>query len=401
MNLAAGKTSGPARIVSVVFLVFGADTLFQTVVPVALRAEARLSTAAIGLVMGTALGVGLVVSPIAGKLSDCRGRPSSLVPALGAVLVGTVLTGLLGAAGLLFVVIAALIYGFGRSSAIVVTLAGVADAPGNRQRVQGLNSSAQRLSAILAALVAALALWTRHWDIGYAVILVFFSGAMLASAHTKSAELRSPTDQHGWYRAVPEAFTLLRLDRRLWASSLLNLTNIALVSLGNSFLPLTLSGTAHSASGAVIVILACRDLTATGVGLAYPSLSSRVGVRGSVAICSITAVSGLGLFAVGGSTLSVALVLGAALQGVALATSIASTNLLATASGTGRGLRLASTMYLSALGSLVLPVLFGVVLQVAGAQLLYLVGAGTVATALALAVWYLRPHRSSSFTCAT
>jgi hypothetical protein len=148
-----------------------------------------------------------------------------------------------------------------------------------------------------------------------------------------------------------------------------------------------------------LILLASRDLAATATGASFRPLAARIGVTGAVTGCALCSASGLVVLAMSGLHTLPLMAAGTALQGVALALAIASTNLLATAGQGDKGLRLAATQYLNAGGSIILPVAFGFALQLSGARGLFFLGAaiaGGLAGTSALLLRLPGPERGAT-----
>jgi MFS family permease len=382
---------GPGSVIALtmVFGAFTADALMQTLLPASMQAAGVRSSVLIGWLLALGFGVGMLAAPPAALASDRVGRRRIIMPAGLTLAAGAGLLALAYRAGAVVAALPVLVFGIGRGILIVTSLAMVGDVGRDQYGIQGLNGAAQRLSALLAAVIAAVILSDHDWSAG--MLAVMAVGLTLSALSLTGRDQVTPvvpaTGSH--LSAYLRSLRVLRGERRLWASSLLNLHNNVSIVLGNSFLPITLAVARSQLGLTVLILLAARDLTATAVGLAFRRLGVLLGVGRTVASCAACTTGGLVILGLSGMRLVPLIALGTALQGIALALSISSTNLLATAGHADKGLRIAASQYVNIAGTILLPVVFGVVLGLAGARGLFLLGAVIAGGLAALAALLL------------
>nr|WP_182886852.1 MFS transporter [Microbispora sp. H10885] len=394
--------SGTALAVAMVVALFLTESLVQILLPVGLEASGAGSGLLIGVLLALAQGAGVVMSPPAALRADRHGRGGVLF-AGGLVLAGCA-AGLAAATSFSSAwiwVLPLLGYGLARGSVVTTTLAVVARS-GDRYRTQGLNGAAQRLSAAVAATlsVVLLAHLGTRGAAGPGLWLVVLSAltfALLARRVRGRADRDDPADLSGTSGArggYAASLRMLRREPALQASSLINLNLNTVVLLGNSFYPIALDVPAERLPGLVLTLLLCRDLTSVAAGPFFGRVVSRIGLRGAVTVSGVCAVAGLAAVGLAGNGFA-GVAAGAVLHGLAGATGIGATNLLATAgsSAGGTGLRLAATNYLNGVGMLVLPVVFGALLDVSGPGGVFLAGA-CVSAAMLAGVLALTPAAS-------
>lgn len=156
---------------------------------------------------------------------------------------------------------------------------------------------------------------------------------------------------------------MLRDERALQASSLINIGAVTVGLLGNAFYPLALEVRPERLAFWVLVLLLFRDLTSVCVGPFFHTIVAAVGLqRVMVMLASFNVIS------------------------------IGSTNFLATQGGMigGRGLRLTATNYGISVSSLFLPLMFGALFDILGARAVFISGAVVVAAVMAGAVHLAR-----------
>ncbi|GAA5040105.1 MFS family permease [Thermocatellispora tengchongensis] len=388
---AAEGASGTALAVAMVVTLFLTESLAQILLPVALEASGVRSGLLIGVLLALAQGLGLLMAPPAAVRTDRAGRGGVL--SAGGLAVAACAAGMALAAQGAPVWAWALPlagYGLARGAVVTTTLAVVARS-GERYRTQGLNGAAQRLAAALAAVVSvSLLAGSGAGAAGPGLWLVVppaLAFALLArrvrgrADRDDPAALTATAGARGGYLA---SLRMLRREPALQASSLINLNLNTVVLLGNSFYPIALDVPADRLPWLVLTLLLCRDLTSVAAGPFFGRVVARVGLRGAVTVSGVCAVAGLAAVGLAGSGFAGA-ALGAVLHGLAGATGIGATNLLATGEGAagGTGLRLAATNHLNGVGMLVLPVVFGALLDLSGPRGVFLTGAVASAAMLA------------------
>jgi hypothetical protein len=371
-------TSGPGAagvgaVLVPVFLFMLADSLFQTVVPLGLAAS--------GVGSGTLIGVLLAIPPVVGVIAalptaawgDTHGRPpvvrtAALVAAGALLLLAVVSYG----RGFWWWLLPVVVFGLARLTVWVPLLAAVTGLP-RPLRVQGVNSTVQRLAAALAAVVNAVLIGAQLWAPALVALAVTFVAIAALAARTRGApELPAVPPR----RSFAVGLSLLR-RRSLQASSLVAIGCTSLVLLGNSFFPLALDAPPSQVAMAVLVLLLTRDLTSAALGPGYRRLVGRLGLKAALVAFAALGAAGLGLVVVAAGDLLV-LGIGAALQGAAVTLAIGTANILATGEFdvvAGRGIRIATTNLPNGVVSIVLPVLFGVVFDLAGIGWVFGLGA--------------------------
>ncbi|MEY9210739.1 hypothetical protein NI17_013885 [Thermobifida halotolerans] len=364
--------SAVAPVMLMVLILFTVDAVVQTVLPVALAANGLGSGLLVGVFLALAQGLGLLIAPPVNAHADRRGRRGVL--AVGGLLIAACAVGVVLAVGrgAWVWVVVVLGYGLGRGATVVTTLAVVART-GDPYRTQGYNGATQRLAAALAAVLAATVLTDGRWVWAFWLTAAFGIAFALLSLRVAGPG-GDPGAGVAVARSYPVSLGMLRGDRALQASSLVNLNLACLTLIGNSFYPFVLDVPAGELAGWLLALLLCRDLAAVASGPLFGTVVGRVGMRGVLLLTGGCSVAGLLAVGLGGGIAGV--VVGALLQGVAISTGIGATNILATSAREGgTGLRLAATNYLNGVGSVAVPVLLGLSFDLAGASSVFVLGA--------------------------
>lgn len=372
----AGAGSGVRRALGMVLLLFTTEAVFQTLLPVGMDAAGVGSGLLIGVFIAVSQGAGLFTASPVAAVADHRGRGRVLVVcglALAASLTGLGAASLGGSAWLWAVPVVG--YGLARGATVIITL-GVIARSGEPYRTQGLNAATQRLASVLGALLTAVFIMWQGWAAGFwlmAVLVLVF--VWLARGVSGRAD-RDPDAAVPAGEGFAVTLRMLRAERALQASSLINLMINTLVVLGNAFYPLALDVPTAELARWLLVVLLCRDLTSVAAGPLFGILAARIGLRGVIALSGACTVSGLVVVGISGSN-APGVVTGAVLHGIAVSMGNGSTNILATASGTGgTALRLTATNHINFIGSMALPISFGLVLDLVGPRSVFLSGAG-------------------------
>jgi hypothetical protein len=370
---------------AILLAVFLTQNMFLVLLPISLTASGLATGTIVGLLVAASEGLGILLTPPAASYGDQHGH--------GRVLkVGGLVTAL-GALGLAFATVSHSIwlwvapvfaYALARTPIMVSALTIVNGMP-QPLRIQGINGAVQRAAAILGALLAALLIaWGKwHWGFGSLTLIAIALYAFARKIPTSNTPTRWQRPRHSYAASLQ----LLRTQRALQASSMVNLTNRAVIVLGNAFFPLSVGVGNTDLAKWVLLFLASRDLTSVACGFTFRPLVERFGLRGAHALMTASSVSGL--LVIGLTTTTVITVtLGAALQGVSVFIAIGSANLLATLGGRadGRALRLTSTFYVVSVASLAFPAAFGTVLDTWGGPAVFVAGAGFVAVTMTLVI---------------
>ncbi|MGW4422452.1 MFS transporter [Streptosporangium sp. NPDC004631] len=372
----AGEPGMVVRALLMVVLLFTTEAMFQTLLPVTLQAAGVASGLLVGVFIAVSQSTGLLVAPPAAALGDSRGRARVLVVGgLAVAAAAAMLAAVVAGAPIWLWSLPILGYGLARGTVVIVTL-GVVARSGDPYRTQGFNGAAQRLASALAALLTALVVLWRGWSAGFllmAVLALVFAVLAWGVHGRADRDVGVAVPARASYR---ESLGMLRREKALRASSLINLNLNILVILGNAFYPITLDVPTGELAAWLLILLLCRDLTSVVTGPWFRAVAGILGLRGVVLLSGACAVAGLLVVGVAGGTLA-GVVAGAVLHGLAISMGIGSTNILATSGGDGgTALRLTATNYANSIGSSVLPVGFGLVFDLLGPGSVFLFGAG-------------------------
>jgi MFS family permease len=289
--------------------------------------------------------------------------------------------------------VSVIIYGAAMSVSAVPALAFVTEAarPENHARVQGFNGAVQGLSALIGALSVGLLLQLTSPEVAFVVVTVLALLVLVAVAQTndQTGSRRPGFQLAAVVRSYARVITLVRTSRHVQLAGLvsLNYTFVFLV-IGNSFLPLLIIKNLGLSAAFAGLVLGLRSIVATIVSSFFGSIVGHIGFRNAMLATNATAAVGVLLTAVAHAP--VVFLLLAALQGVGCGFSAATANLLvvsATAE-TERALGFSTASFVSRIGTLLLPLLLGGILQLAGITATFLV-AGFISTGCVVALTLL------------
>lgn len=369
--------TGSALALASVFLFVGADSLIQTLLPLALEAADAASPAVIGVMVAVVNGIGLLSALPVSAYGDRFGRRTVLRAGAVVALVACLAMALLsGQSALWLWCLPILAYGLVRVALMSALLAEVTTS-GRPVEIQGLNNVAQRGSAALAAVAATIVIAQGAWAFGM-VLVALCLALMLPLARAPLGTVRTDLgpDVHESFRF---GWRLLSRERAVLGSSLVALCSVILFVVGNSFFALAVGADARGNAGLVAAFLVSRDATSILLGPVLGRTVRRIGVTAAVLWVGVFGAAGLGLLVVAPHHVPT-VVVSAALQGAAASLCIATTNLLAMATATdipsGPSVRVAAMNACPSIGGLVLPVVLGVLLGGPGAELMFLTAAG-------------------------
>jgi hypothetical protein len=340
-------------------ILIASETVFAAVVPTLLTGRLGGGDLVAGLVVGTALGFGLLGVPLAvSSLQRGRARAVMSCCALVLAVAGPLcLTGArLPVAGIL---VAALAFGVTRAIATLVLLSDVGrlgpDSPG-----QGYNSAAQRFGSAVGGVVAGWVIAHEREDLG-AVVLAAGAVVLLLSSAGRPGNVQAGSVSAAPTIAVLSHVTdLVRRDSRIQASLMLNVVVWICTFVGNTVVPVALlrSGVPRGEVGeSVLLALVARDIVAVGIGALGWRLVRRFPVP--VLVLGIGALTVLAAVTIVWGSFGLAVLLLAAVpSGIATALGISCANVVATAgASSSMELRLAASQALAGLPIAVLAVL--------------------------------------------
>jgi MFS family permease len=371
-----------AVILTVVFLFFAAQTAVQVVVPIA-ASTAQLSGTVIGLLLAIPAAVGLLLDLPLSALSDAIGR--RLPIAVGALFgcaaaivlaLGTESTGYFS--GMVLWAIAASLIQFPALAFITEA------APGDQHaRIQGYNGSVQRLALLIATISVGLFLERDHGTtLAFGAAGVALAAiAILIFPLNEGPANREPVGFRrigGSYRTAVE---LLTRRPAMLLSALIALANgTVIITIGNSFVPLYLVRDLHQAPFVVGLLLAWRNLIAAVLSAQFGAIVPRVGLLRLVLTTNALAAASVLFVPLVSETPLLFVVV--ALQGIGFAFTAGTGNVLiagATAPSE-RALAFAANQLVARIGTLLLPLLLGSLMDVDGARAVFYVG-GALAVA--------------------
>ncbi len=300
------------------------------------------------------------------------------------------------------------VLGIGLTRLVVWTSTLAAVAEGGRPHVmQGLNGATQRGAAAVAAVAAALVVGRQAWSSAYLGIAVSYAllvplslvalrrrgdGAVAGDGAVPGGDRFPPPARS--YQFAAEA---LASETAMRASALVGVCAVTVMTLGSSFFALTQDGSPRKVAGTLAILLLTRDVTSIAVGPLLPPVLRRLGIGGTVVLAAGCGAAGVAVLTVPAPAWPV-LVVAAILQGASICLCIGCTNLLAVGyrgrRAAGPGLRIASSNLGVCVGSLLLPVGMGAVLQHGGRTLLFAAVAAVIALVGAGARWSINPVRS-------
>ncbi|MCW2603834.1 MAG: hypothetical protein JWN61_1969 [Pseudonocardiales bacterium] len=385
------RSSAVRRVLLLVFVYFMSDAMFQTLLPVSMDANGITSGFVIGIFIAAASGVGILLAPPATAWGDRHGRARVLVlGGLASFVAMLLMAGAARGGSAWLWLFPVLLYGVARATTAISTLA-VVSTTGDPLRMQGLNSVAQRGSAAIGAIATAGFIATGHYSVGFA--LMSLTGLYVCLVARRVAPPPAPENRATVAPRDSYAVSLrmLRDERALQASSLINIGAVTIGLLGNAFYPLALDVRPDRLAFWVLVLLLFRDITSVCVGPFFHVIVTAVGVQRVMVILASSNVASLVIVALAGSSVPW-ICLAAVLQGAAMSLSIGSTNFMATQGGRlgGRGLRITATNYGISVSSLFLPLMFGALFDILGSRAVFITGAVVVAAVMGGAVHLAR-----------
>lgn len=367
------------RIFGTVFLFFAAQTAIQIVVPLA-ASGVHLAGATIGFLLAIPAGLGLLIDIPISTASDAIGRRAPIF--VGAVLGLVSAAMFLPASDLTGFAIPMGLWAVAASLIQFPTLAYITETAPRAQhaRIQGYNGSVQRVAFLAASLLVGFVL-ERQNGVALAFGIVGFCTVLIAgltSRLTESVGSRTRASIREVARGYGRAARLLRRPPIL-LSALIALTNGAVVLvIGNSFIPLYLVRDIHMSPAIIGGLLAWRNLVAAGLSYYFGGIASRVPLLTLVIFTNALAALSVLLLPLSTSATYLFLVLG--LQGIGYAFSAGSGNLLiASATGTReRALGFATNQVVARVGTLVLPLILGSLMDTRDTQAVFYIGGSLV-----------------------
>lgn len=364
-----------------IFCAFATQTVAFVLIPLA-AAVLGLPGAAIGVLVAVLAGLGLATDMLVAVVSDHLGRRAPMLLGAGVgIAAGAILSVASDFAGLLAGAV-----GVGLSLSLVVgpSLAYVTEAcrPSDAARVQGYNGAIQGLSALAGALLVGVGVERlgprpTAWLISGLMLLAFTAFNGLQETVNRSP-LRSVTKVLGGYTS---ALHLLTTRPQLQLSALVSLIfNSVVFVVGNSFLPVYIVHDLGESAVFAGTLLAARNV---GMTISSPFFGYTVRRFGLVpTMIGANSLAVAGVVAISVVTDARLLALPLALQGLGIGFAAATANTLV-ASATGRrerALGFATNSLVSRAGSLLTPLLFGIILETSGARTVF-VAAGAIGLA--------------------
>ncbi len=372
-------------VLSGMFCLVATQTIAFVLVPLA-AARLGLPGSSIGVLVAVMAGLGLAAEVPVAVMSDRLGRRAPML--LGTVL-GMVAGGILSVASdYLGLLAGAVAFGLSMSLAVGPALAYVTEAcrPREAARVQGYNGAVQGLSALAGAIAIALAvehLGPQRSALLIAGLMAFALLAFVSLEETVSrSKVRSSKELAGGY-ATAIRLLIARPQLQLAALVLLIFYSVVFV-VGNSFLPLYIVHDLGESAVLAGTLIATRNAAMTLSSLLFGHAVSHFGLVPTMLVANSVAVAGVaGLSVLTDSRLLVVLL---ALQGLGMGLTAATANTLV-ASATraeARALGFAATSVVSRGGSLLSPLLFGIILETSGGRAVFVaagaIGVGYLAT---------------------
>lgn len=359
-----------------IFCLFAAQTYVFALIPLA-AAGLGLPGILIGVLVGVAAGLGLVSDVLVAVVSDAIGRRG---PMLAGAACG-VLSGILFALGSDFptLLAGALVFGLSMSLAIGPALAYVTEAstPEDHARIQGYNGAVQGLSALAGALLVGFAV--DHFGPPASALLgSVLMGAVLILAYPLGETVRrmpAPRSPRRLAGAYVSAARMLATRPPLQLASLVSLLYGSVVFvIGTAFVPLYIVRDLGQSAVLAGALLGARSLAMTLTSPFFGRIVERYGLLATMfGACGVATV-GVVLTAVSSSPafLFVALVL----QGAGIGFTPAISNILITSATERRerALGFATNSFAARGGSLISPLIFGAILQVADMHAVFVAG---------------------------
>ncbi|SEF18857.1 hypothetical protein [Jiangella alba] len=371
-------------------LVCALETLFAAAVPALLLTRLAGAQYLVGVVIGAALGLGLLATPAAtARLGRGAGRAVVAWCAAGLLVSGALS---LTPAGLpvAAVVGTALVFGVARAVTMLALLTEVGRL-GPASPGQGLNSAAQRLGSGLGGLAAGWVVAGERYAEGAALLATGAAVVALLSRWSTSGPAVAPGPARPLRRRFAETGALLRRDRAVQAASLVNLLVWLCVIVGNSLVPVALldrGWSAASTGAGIVVLVLLRDLTSAAAGATCWPLVRRLPVAAVVAGATALQLAAVVVLLAGGFGIA-ALAAASVLSGAAVAVGIACANVVATTASWAAPeripVRLAASQYLTGLPITAASILLVVALDDLGATTALVLTAAATALAGAAA----------------
>jgi len=382
-----------------IFFLFATQTIVSVLVPIT-ASDLGIGGTLIGLLVALPSAVALFTEVPAAAFSDSVGRKLPILIGATLALLASVI--FLFSSSLVPLTVSVVIYGAGLSVSAVPALAFVTEAsrPEHQARVQGYNGAVQGLSALVGALSVGLLLQLTSPRLAFAVVTLLAVLALVAVARTDD---HTRFNRPGFrlasvLRSYARVARLVRTSRQIQLAGLvsLNYTFVFLV-IGNSFLPLLLIKNLGYSAVFAGVVLGFRSIVATIVSSSFGFIVGHVGFRRSMLITNAAAAIAVLLTAAAHAP-AMFLIL-AALQGVGCGFSAATANLyvVSATAESDRALGFSTASFTSRLGTIILPVLLGSVLQLLGISTAFLV-AGCVCVASVIALTLLSSGTTSPET---
>lgn len=359
-----------------IFCLFAAQTYVFVLIPLA-AAEQRLPGIFIGVLVGVSAGIGLVSDVLVAVISDAIGRRGPMIAGAAC----GVLSGILFALGSDFptLLTGAVVFGLAMSLAIGPALAYVTEAstPKDHARVQGYNGAVQGMSALAGALLVGFAV--DHFGARASALLgsVLMGAALILSYQLGETVQRMPAPRtpRRLAGAYVSAARMLVTRPPLQLASLVSLLYGSVVFvIGNAFVPLYIVRDLGQSAILAGVLLGGRNLAMTLVSPFFGRIVERHGLLATMFGACIVAEVGVVLTAVSGSPafLFAALVL----QGAGIGFTPAISNILVTSATERRerALGFATNSLAARGGSLISPLIFGAILQVADMHAVFVAG---------------------------
>ena len=355
-----------------IFCIFATQTMAFVLIPLA-AAAVNVPGFAIGVLVAVTAGLGLLTDLPVAVTSDRLGRKPIILCGAGLGILAGILLSV--ARDFPTLLLSAVVFSLSLSFAIGPALAYVTEAslPDNAARVQGYNGAVQGLSALAGAVVIGFSVDTVGPDRTSLLIslLMAFSCVAFVSLKETVARDRIPS-MHELIGSYPAALNLLLTRPSLQLSTLVSLIfNSVVFVAGNSFLPIyvvrDLGLPAVFAGG----LLAVRNIAMTLSSPLFGPAVGRYGLTATMLGANFVAVAGMvGISLVPNPQ---ALYVPLAVAGFGMGFAAATANTLVTSATTRRqrALGFATNSLVSRAGSLVSPLIFGVILGTSGSPAVF------------------------------
>lgn len=369
-----------------VFFVFMAQTATFVLLPLA-AVDRAVQGVGVGFLLALFAGMGLATDILVATVSDRVGRR---LPLLVGTFLGT-LGGVILAVSSNFVGLAggASALGFAMSLVAGPALAYLTEAcrPSEAARVQGYNGSVLGLSALAGAIGVTVLVERLGFLAAGSFVAFAMAAALIAFLQLEETVIeRRPIGlRSGVLTGYGAALGLMAQQPRLQLSALVALTRNSVVLLsGNAFLALYLvqAGEPISLAG---VLLALRNIGMVISAAGFGDVLARTGLVRAMLTSNVLAIFATVSIAVTVSPLAVGLSLAVQGIGVGLSAPTANTLVRMATSQQERALGFAASSVVSAGGTLLSPLLFGLLLENGGARSVF-VGAAALGLCYVLAM---------------